>query len=421
VASTVAERRSLGYADARGRVLSATWPLEPEAVPLAEAVGRALRDDAIAPHPLPPFRNSSMDGFAVRATDLAAASAELPLALPVQGVIAAGAVPEALDAGFVQRIMTGAMLPEGADAVVPFEEVTGPSDPSPRFTRAPHAGAAVREAGADVAEGERVMLAGRDLSAHDLALLGALGFARVRVGPRPRVAILSTGDELLDIDAPLRPGAIRDTNLPLLTLLVHEAGGTVVSAERVRDDPQQVARALRESFEAADVTLTIGGVSMGDFDPVRQSLAALATVEWWRVAMKPGQPQAFGTPHGKLFFGLPGNPASVTCVFEALVRPALRRLQGHTVFDRPTVTVKAGTRIESRAGRTDFVRATLAYRDGAWWARPAGEQISGHLGPQSRAHALLIVPEAAEELAAGDSAMAWVLRWPDPPAQDVRA
>jgi len=421
VASTVGERRTLRYAEARARVLGATWPLPPETVALEHAVGRALREDRIAPHALPPFRNSSMDGFAVRSAELAAASRENPVTLPVSGVVAAGAVPEPLAAASTLRIMTGAMLPEGADAVVPFEDVETATEISARFTSTPASGAAVRAAGADVASNEVVLHAGRELSPHDLALLGALGIAQVPVGPRPTVAVFSTGDELLELDAPLRPGAIRDSNLLMLRLLVQAAGADVVRAERVRDDPNAVAAALRGGFESADVTLTIGGVSMGDFDPVRQALASLATVEWWRVAMKPGQPQAFGTPSGKLYFGLPGNPASVACVFEALVRPALRRLQGHTALDRPALPVRAGARIDSRAGRTDFVRATLAFRDGGWWARPAGEQVSGHLGPQARAHALLIVPEPLETLEVGDVASAWVLRWPDPPAEEARA
>ena len=172
---------------------------------------------------------------------------------------------------------------------------------------------------------------------------------------------------------------------------------------------------MRHAFGAADVTITIGGVSMGDFDPVRQALAQLGGIEWWRVAMKPGQPQAFGTPGGKLYFGLPGNPASVACVFEALVRPALRALQGFATLDRPTLTARAATTIESRAGRTDFVRVTLEWRDEAWQATPAGAQVSGPLTPQSRAHALLVVPEAAEALHAGDEAEAWLLRAPPSP------
>jgi molybdopterin molybdotransferase len=226
------------------------------------------------------------------------------------------------------------------------------------------------------------------------------------------VAVLSTGDELLDLGAPLRPGAIRDSNLPMLLQLVEAAGCDVALAERLPDDAARVAARVREALEASDAVLTIGGVSAGDFDPVKEALSRLGGVELWRVAMRPGRPQAFGTPGGKLFFGLPGNPASVACTFEVLVRPALRALQGHAQLDRPRAPVRVGQAVESRAGRTDFVRCSLAWRDGTLWAEPTGAQVSGHLVPQSRADGLLVVPEAADRLAEGESATAIVWRLP---------
>jgi molybdopterin molybdotransferase len=323
---------------------------------------------------------------------------------------------ERLAPGEAWRIMTGAAILDGADAVVPFEECevieTTPQGQRVRFTRAAASGANVRDAGADLGPGDTVFEEGRELSPHDLALLGALGVSRVTIGPRPFVGILSTGDELLDIDAPLRPGAIRDSNTLMLRLLLQETGCVVAFVERLSDDPAQVHGMIRDVSAQCDVTLTIGGISMGDFDPVRQSLDQMRWVEWWRVAMKPGQPQAFGTRGSRLFFGLPGNPASVACVFEALVRPAIRALQGFTELDRPKLAVRAAVAIESRAGRTDFVRVTLAWRDGVWWATPAGAQISGHLTPQARAHGLLIVPEDPASLATGDEAVTLLLRWP---------
>jgi molybdopterin molybdotransferase len=226
------------------------------------------------------------------------------------------------------------------------------------------------------------------------------------------VAVLSTGDELLDVDQPLRPGAIRDSNQPMLTQLVTAAGGRVEVAKRLPDDTGAVAHAIREALQSCDIVLTIGGVSAGDHDPVKGAATTLPDVELWRVAMRPGRPQAFGTPSGRLFFGLPGNPASVACVFEALVRPALRALLGYTHLDRPRVPVHVAAPVESRAGRTDFVRATLEWRDAELWASPAGAQLSGHLRPQSQAHALLVVPEAAERLAVSERAEALVLRMP---------
>jgi len=413
-----AERKQLSYAEARERVLAAARTLPAEQVPLAEAIGRPLRDPVVARHPLPPFRNSAMDGIAVRSADLAKATPAAPATLAVIETLPAGRVAaRGLGRGEAARIMTGAMVPDGADAVIPVEEIEfdrgAHADEHVRVTRASAAGENVREAGLDLAEGAVAIEAGRALTPHDLALLAALGVARPTVGRRPHVAVISTGDELLSPEEALRPGAIRDSNLPMLEALIGECGGRVVSAKRVADDPAVVGEQLRVALGRADVVITIGGVSAGDFDPVKVAVAALDGVELWRVAMRPGQPQAFGAPEGRLFFGLPGNPASVACVFEALVRPALRRLQGFAALDRPRIEARAAVVIESREGRTDFVRVTLEHRDGAWWASPAGAPVSGHLAPQSRAHALLVIPDAARQLAAGEPAQALLLRWPE--------
>jgi molybdopterin molybdotransferase len=312
--------------------------------------------------------------------------------------------------------MTGAMLPDGADAVVPYEsaEISGEgASERVRSREAAAPGQNVRDAGRDLSAGETALAEGREISAHDLGLLVALGVARVRVGARPRAAVISTGDELLEPGAPLRPGAIRDSNLPMLAALLAESGAEVVIAQHTRDDPEEVADAIRDALARADVVLTIGGVSAGDFDPVKLSLESLAGLSLWRVAMKPGRPQAFGRIGDRLFFGLPGNPASVACVFEVTVRPALRRLQGFAELERPRLDVRAAVGIESRAGRTDYVRARIVRRHGEWWATPAGEQVSGHLAPQSRAHVLLEIPESAPRLERGEPATAVLLRWPE--------
>jgi molybdopterin molybdotransferase len=418
VASSAAERSAISYVEARERVLAAALPLPPEQVPLAEAVGRPLRRPVVARHPLPPFRNSAMDGVAVRGADLAQATAAAPVMLRVTETVRAGRVAgRALGGGEAVRIMTGAMLPDGADAVIPVEEVEfvrgAAGVEQVGIGRAPMSGENIREAGLDLAAGAIALEAGRALSPHDLALLAALGEARPTVGRRPHVAVISTGDELLPPEAALTPGGIRDSNLPMLVALLDECGARVVSAKRVADDPDLVGKQVRAALAMADAVVTIGGVSAGDFDPVRLALAGLEGVELWRVAMRPGRPQAFGTPDGRLFFGLPGNPASVACVFEALVRPALRKLQGFAALDRPRVAVRTAVDIESSVHRTDFVRVALERREGEWWAAPAGEQVSGHLAPQSRAHALLVVPAAAARLAAGEAAEALLLRWPD--------
>jgi molybdopterin molybdotransferase len=282
-----------------------------------------------------------------------------------------------------------------------------------RVARPARRNESVREAGLDLAAGTVALEEGRELSAHDIALLVSLGEARIPVGPRVRVGVLSTGDELLEAGDPLTPGAIRDSNRPMLGALLDECGARVVASRHLPDDPARVAEGMAKLLEVADVVVTVGGVSAGDFDPVKEALPEVGDIALWRVAMKPGRPQAFGTPRGRLFFGLPGNPASVACVFEALVRPALRKLQGFASLDRPRVPVRAAERIDSRAGRTDFVRVTLEHRDDAWWATEAGDQVSGHLTPQSRAHALLVVPEEAAALEAGARAEALLLRWPE--------
>jgi molybdopterin molybdotransferase len=400
-------------------VLAAVRPLPAESVRLEEARGRALRRVIRAPHDLPPFSNSSMDGYAIRVADLSGASPGAPAELPVVDVIPAGRIAAPpLGPREAMRIMTGAQIPEGADAVVPFEEAEGIGSGRAervRFTRPPAPGANVRAAGDDIAAGSEALPEGRELSAHDLALLASLGIARVEVGRRPRVAIVSTGDELLRVGDALRPGAIRDSNLPQLRALLEEVGCSVIRSEHVPDRPDEIANHLRQMLKVADVVLSVGGVSAGDFEPVKQSLDALAGAELWRVAMRPGRPQVFGVPDGRMFHGLPGNPGSVACVFEALVRPALRKMQGFSGLDRPRIEVRAEVEIESSPGRTDFVRAVLARHDDAWWATPAGAQISGHLTPQSRAHALVIVPEQAAALARGDRAEALLLRWPEAP------
>jgi molybdopterin molybdotransferase len=331
-------------------------------------------------------------------------------------VIAAGQVASRpLARGETMRIMTGACIPEGADAVQQFEITERLGEGKGErvgISRPARPGDNIRAAGADISEGMLVLEPGRALTPHDISILSSLGLPQVTVTARPRVTVLSTGDELLDVDAPLRPGAIRDSNLLMLSMLVEEAGGMVVRAERLPDDVNRVREAVQSAIGACDAVLTIGGVSAGDFDPVKLALAEIGGIALWRVAMKPGRPQAFGVPAGTLFYGLPGNPASVASVFEVLVRPALLRMQRSSTMDRPQIAVKAATPMASRSGRRDFIRVTLELRAGVWWATPAGGQTSGHLLPQSRAHALAIIPEENAQMNEGNTMQALVLRWP---------
>lgn len=415
---TAVPPEALGYEEARARVLAAVVPLGIENVEPVEAVGRALRTDQVTPHDLPPFRNASMDGVAVISRDLVSASQATPVRLRVGGEIPAGRpASRPIAPGECMWIMTGAPLPDRADAVVAIEELQPGAVPEAEWIAiaAPAAiGHNVRAAGADLRAGETVIEQGRELSPHDIALAVGAGLATLPVGRRPRAAVISTGDELLAAGEPRRPGAIPDSNRPMLAALLRGVGAEIVFTVHVGDDPEAVAAAIARGLEDADVVITVGGVSAGAHDPVKAGIDRVGDIALWRVAMKPGRPQAFGTPRGRLFFGLPGNPASVACVFEALVRPALRKLQGFRVLDRPRLRVRAAHAIESRAGRTDFVRVLLHAGPEGLAATEAGPQISGHLAPQSRAHALLIVPEAAPRLEPGEEASALLLRWPDP-------
>ena len=406
----------LSFAEAHARVLGAVHAHDIELVALADAVGRVLASNLVARHPLPPFRNTAMDGYAVRSADLISASASAPVTLRVAQVLAAGADHASrLAPGTAARIMTGAPLPPGADAIVPFEEAERVGhDEAERciVSRASAPGDHIREAGADIAGGGLALAAGTRLHARHLALAASLGAPMLEVHARPRVTVLSTGDELLDPGEALRPGSIRDSNRLMLAQLATEAGAEVVHTARLPDDPERVVHGIRTALATSDVVLTIGGVSAGDFDPVKLALGTLGGIELWRVAMRPGRPQAFGMPGGVMFFGLPGNPASVTCVFEVLVRPALLALQGATRVERARIQVVCGERINSRAGRVDFVRCALAWQDGHAVATPVGAQVSGHLIPQAHAHALLVVPADAVHLEVGAAAEAIVWELP---------
>lgn len=412
MASTGGEPRALSFAEAYARVMDGVAPRGSERVPLRQALGRALAEDVRAAHPLPPFDNTAVDGFAVRAADLAGASVETPVALRVRGTFGAGRAPAGIGMGESVRIMTGSAIPAGADAVLPVEDVLWDGAEAARVSSATPPGANIRRAGEDLARGSVALRAGRTLGIFDLALLGALGETRPAVTLRPRVAVISTGDELIPADSPLEPGKIRDTNRPMLEAMAEAAGCTVVTSAHVGDRPADAAAALRDAFAQADAVLTIGGISAGDFEPVKQSLGEFHGIERWRVAMRPGRPQAHGHVNGRFFHALPGNPASVAVVFDTLVRPALLRMGGHAEFERPRLQVRVAEDFPSRAAVTDFARARIRPEGDGWAALPAGSPVSGHLAPQSWANGLLVIPHGVERVAAGERAEFIVWRWP---------
>ncbi len=390
----------LTYNEALTRILAQVTPLPAAETQLEEALGLILGEAIVSPIDLPPFANSSMDGFAVRASEVQSP----PTTLPVAGDIPAGALSiPALRPGTTLRIMTGAPLPEGADAVVPVEETETQPSGSVTFLTAAISGDCIRPAGEDVAAGSVVLTAGTRLRPAGIGLCAAVGRSTVRVNPRPRVAIISTGDELVSPGQPLEQGQIYNSNAYSLAAQVKEAGGIVTHRLSARDTPES----LREAFDqcaGADLLLTSGGVSVGDFDYVKAVFAERGTVDFWRVAIRPGKPLAFGHWGSTLFFGLPGNPVSSLVTFELFVRPALRRLLGHSDTSRPLISARLTEDAVHNPGRQSFLRAVATQTAGGTTVRPLSRQGSGMLGAAAEANALLIMPTDLSVLSAGTTA-----------------
>lgn len=395
----------LTYDDALARILAQMTPLTPTDTPLSEALGRVLAEDVTTPFPLPPFANSSMDGFAVRAADVAAH----PAVLPVAGDIAAGAttVPTLLP-GQALRIMTGAPVPPGADAVVPIED-TEARDGGTTFLEAVTPGQCIRPAGEEAAAGNMVLRAGTVLRPAHIGMAATVGQGSLKTILRPRVAVLSTGDELVEPGQALAFGQIYNSNAYALAALVADAGGVVTHRLHARDTPESLRRAFDQAADA-DVLITSGGVSVGDYDHVKSVFAERGTVDFWRVAIRPGKPVAFGQWGGTHFFGLPGNPSSTMVTFELFVRPALRRLAGHTDLTRPQVTATLTEDARHTPGRQSYQRAVVTRPPGgAAQVRALTKQGSGMLLPMTEANALLVLPADTEALPAGAAVTVLVL------------
>jgi molybdopterin molybdotransferase len=390
--------------EALARILTrvAAAPRRPgDEVPLASAHGRFLSVDVVAARPLPGVDNSAMDGFAVRAADL-------PGTLPVVATIAAGQRGAALAAGTAVRIMTGAPLPPGADTVVMLEDSAAAGDGHVTLPAA-RAGEHVRRQGEDVALGDRVLTAGTRLGAGELGLLAALGVARPRVAPRPRVALLATGDELVAVDQELGPGQVVDSSAYALAAQIRDAGAEPVYLGVARDDRAALVATLRAAL-GHDALVTTGGVSAGDKDHVRDALAEAGVVpDFWKVAMKPGKPLAFGTAGAVPVFGLPGNPVSSMVAFELFVRPALLALAGAAVVTRPRAPVVLPDGYRKPPGRAHYLRARL-HRDGERLiADLHARQGSGMLSSMVGAAALVEIDAALGDIPAGGTAPALLL------------
>ena len=383
------------------RVLSVVQPLSPLDLGLLDAQGCFLDEDVHAPAPLPGFDNSAMDGYAVRTADL---SGELPVVLPVVGDVAAGpASPLRVQPGLCVRIMTGAALPEGADAVVPLELTDG-GVKHVRIDQTVEPGAYIRRAGEDVAAGDLVLTRGTALGSANIGLAAAIGRNRVLVRPRPRVVVVSTGSELVEPGAPMGPGQIADANSFALTAAAIEAGALAYRVGIVPDEARTLLSTLEDQLVRADVLITSGGVSVGAYDVVKEVLSRIGTVQFDKVAMQPGMPQGFGTigPDDTPIFALPGNPVSALVSFEVFVRPALRRMIGAEPLQRPRVSAVTTESFSSPEGKRSFLRVHLSVRKGAHVVTPVSGPGSHLLAGMARANALVVVPEQVVQVAAGE-------------------
>ena len=394
--------------EARAHVLSTLVPLAPASVPLRESLGCVLAEDIVAAEAIPPFANTAMDGFAVRAADTAGANDEVPSVLTVVATLAAGQAPSvAVGPGEAIRIMTGAPMPEGADAVVMVERTQVADDDATVLvlTQVP-VGNHVRAAGDDLRPGQPVFAAGEVLSAGHLGVLASLGREQVTVVPRARVGVFSTGDELVEGPQPLAPGQIRDSNRITLLSLLAASGCDGVDLGRIPDDEAAIAAAIEAGAASCDALLTSGGVSMGDFDYVKVVLDRIGEMRWMQVAIRPAKPLAFGTVAGPggaggprvPVFGLPGNPVSSMVSFELFARPGLRLMMGHPAdrLDRPHVLAVADEPIARRPdGKLHLDRVVARYdeADGSYHVRSAGQQGSHHLTAMATADALALVPD----------------------------
>ena len=394
----------------RDGILDGITILAPIELPLSSAHGCVLAADVAAPWPLPSFDNSSMDGYAVLAADIADASDAAPVALTVIDDVPAGyRATESVRPGTAVRIMTGAPMPDGADAVVPVERtdagtgtvlVTSPVDP----------GAYIRRAAEDVVAGEVVLSAGTFIGARQVAILAAVGCGVVLVHPRPRIAVISTGSELVEPGLPLRHGLISDSNSYLLVAACKEAGADAYRIGPIVDDDRAFLEAVEDQLHRCDLILTSGGVSMGAYDTVKAVLSTLGTVEFTKVAMNPGMPQGHG------FVGeeevpiitLPGNPVSSYVSFENFVRPVIRRMRGFTDIERPRVATTTVGALMSPAGKRQFARARFL-ASGA--VVPVGAGQGSHvLGGLAGADALIVIPEEVTSVAAGEPVTVMDLR-----------
>jgi molybdopterin molybdotransferase len=398
-------------AEAQSEVLGAVAPLEPEALSLRDALGLVTGRDVVAGEAIPPFANTAMDGYAVRAGDTAGAGPEAPVRLAVVGELPAGRPPsQVVGTGEAIRIMTGAPMPDGADAVVMVEYTQRDGD-AVRVLHAAQPGDHVRQAGGDLAPGDAVFAAGTVLGPAHLGVLASLGLQEVHAIRRARVGVLSTGDELVETGA-LQPGQIRDSNRPMLLALVADAGADTADLGVAPDDEAVITRTLEDALASCDAVLTSGGVSVGDYDYVKAALDRLGGLQSWQVAIKPAKPLAFGIVDGTPVFGLPGNPVSSLVSFELFARPALLQMMGHTHRFRPEVPATAAQAMPRKPdGKLHLDRVRVHAEGDRFVAARTGAQASNVLSATAAANGLSLLPDG-DGVPEGGDLRVMRLDWP---------
>jgi molybdopterin molybdotransferase len=388
--------------EALDKVLSHTQPLGSEKVSILEALGRVCAEDILASRDIPSFDNSGMDGYAVRSEDIQNASPKHPVQLDVIEDLRAGFVPKKLvEKGKAIRIMTGAPIPEGADTVVPVED-TKKEGRSALIFRATLRSEHIRKAGEDVKKGECVISAGDLIDPAEIGMLASLGRSFVAVYQRPLVSVLCTGEELVDVNGGLDGIKIVSSNSYSLAAQVKDCGAIPIQLGIARDRKEEIKEKLLQGLRA-DVIISSAGVSVGDYDFVKDVLSDLAVeIVFWKVAMKPGMPVVFGTIQGKPVFGLPGNPVSSMVSFEQFVRPSLLKMMGHRQLFRPEIDAILREDVQKRPGRRHFIRALVSLEKGQYFVTPTGAQGSGILKSMVKAKGLMVIPEDREIVKAGE-------------------
>jgi len=410
----------LSVEDAIERFLRLFTVLPAEEIDILGGLDRVLVHDIAATNDIPPLANSAMDGYAVRVADISDATSERPARLRIAGNLAAGYVrAEPVEPGTAVRIMTGAPVPPGTEAVVPFEQTERDGDWVAIF-KAVQPGRNVRAAGEDVRGGEVILPAGTQLRPQEIGMLAALGHRRVTVFRRPRVAILATGDELVDIEETPKPGQIRNANSYTNAAQVLRMGGQPILLGIAKDNVAALTEKLHQAVNAkADLILTSGGVSLGDFDVVKEVLATEGEIHFWRVQMKPGKPAAMGQIGGIPLLGLPGNPVSAMITFELFARPAMAKMQQRRDWRRPLINARFMDRIKRKDNRRHYLRVRLQRENGGWQAFLTGDQGSGILRSMVLADGLAIIPEAWNKVEPGAMVRVMLLDRLLPPEPDA--